>query len=64
MSQRLIPAGKRSGLQTHTATTEIVHADEKLTAFLELEKAVRPSRKRGFDRARHVDVRDAFIVRA
>ena len=42
----------------------IVHAGKKLTAFLELERAVWPSRKRGFDRARHVGVRDAFIVRA
>ena len=37
---------KRFGLQTHIAETEnasFVHADEKLTAFLELEAgAVRP----------------------
>jgi hypothetical protein len=42
--QRLIPTGERSGLQTRTATTEkrlVVHADEKLTAFVELESAVR-----------------------
>ena len=40
MSQRLIPTGERSGLLTHIATTEsgfVVRADEKLTAFLELE---------------------------
>jgi hypothetical protein len=39
----LIPAGEQSGLQTHIATTEsvcVVQADEKLTAFLELEGAI------------------------
>jgi hypothetical protein len=37
-SQRLIPTGERSVLQTRIATTEgvSVRADEKLTAFLEL----------------------------
>jgi hypothetical protein len=36
-NQWLIPAGERSGLQTHIATTErfVVHAEEKLTAFLD-----------------------------
>ena len=41
--QRLIPTGERSGLQTRIAATEVrfvVHADEKLTAFVELERAV------------------------
>ena len=40
MCQRLIPAGERSGLLTRIAATEsvyVVQADEKLTAFLELE---------------------------
>jgi hypothetical protein len=40
-SQRLIPTSEQSGLLTHTATTErdfVVRADEKLTAFLELER--------------------------
>jgi hypothetical protein len=43
-SQRLIQTGKRSSLQTRTATTESVslHADDKPTAFLELESAIRP----------------------
>jgi hypothetical protein len=39
MSQRLIPKGERSGLQTGTATTEsvyVVQADEKLTGFTQL----------------------------
>jgi hypothetical protein len=39
-SQSLIPTGGRSGLETHIATTGkrfIVRADEKLTAFVELE---------------------------
>jgi hypothetical protein len=39
--QRLIPTGERSGLQTHIAMTESVHADELLTAFAELESAIR-----------------------
>jgi hypothetical protein len=40
----LIPAGERSGLQTRIAATESVSlcgADEKLTAFLELESVIR-----------------------
>ena len=40
--QRLIPTGEQSGLQTHIATTENVSlcgADDKLTAFVELEIA-------------------------
>jgi hypothetical protein len=40
----LIPAGEQSGLQTHIAATEkrfVVRADEKLTAFLELESVIR-----------------------
>jgi hypothetical protein len=46
VSQPLMPTGKRSGFQTHTATTEsVVHADEKLTAFVELEAAIRACRK-------------------
>jgi hypothetical protein len=35
--------GERSGLLTHIATTESVssvRADEKLTAFIELERAI------------------------
>jgi len=39
----LILSGERSGLLTHTAATEsafIVRADEKLTAFAELERAI------------------------
>jgi hypothetical protein len=46
MSQRLIPTGERSGLLTLTATTEsafVVHADEKLSAFVELERVSRES---------------------
>ena len=46
MSQPWIPSGERSGLQTPIAVTEkrlVLHADEKLTAFLELESAVRSS---------------------
>ena len=42
-SQRLIPAGEQSGLQTRIATMEkrfVVHADQKLTAFLEPESAI------------------------
>jgi hypothetical protein len=40
--QLLILRGERSGLQTRVATTESVssRADEKLTAFLELESAI------------------------
>ena len=40
MSQRLIPTGERSGLQTHIATTESVSLCvrmKSLTAFVELE---------------------------
>jgi hypothetical protein len=40
----LIPTGERSGLQTRIAATEsgfVVRADEMLTAFLELEAAIR-----------------------
>jgi hypothetical protein len=41
VSQRLIPTGEQSGLRMHTVTTESgVHADEKLTAFMELESAI------------------------
>jgi hypothetical protein len=42
-SQRLIPTDERSGLLTRIATTESVSssgADEKLTAFLELESVI------------------------
>jgi hypothetical protein len=43
-SQRLIPTGERSGLQTHTRDDGkrfLVRADENLTAFVELESATR-----------------------
>jgi len=43
-SQRLIPTGEQSGLQTHThrdAKRFVVHSDDKLTAFVELEAAIR-----------------------
>jgi hypothetical protein len=43
VSQRLIPTGEQSGLQTHIATTEngsFVRADEKLPALIELESAI------------------------
>ena len=43
MSQDLIPTGTRSELLTRVATTAgalIVHADEKLSAFVELERQV------------------------
>jgi hypothetical protein len=45
--QRLIPTGERCGLQTHIATTErlIVRADDKLTAFVGLERATRLARR-------------------
>jgi len=33
----LIPTGEPSGLQTRTATENVVRADKKLTAFLEME---------------------------
>jgi hypothetical protein len=39
----LLPTGAQSGLLTHTAMTESVSScvpDEKLTAFLELERAI------------------------
>jgi hypothetical protein len=42
-SRRLIPMGERSGLQTRIATMGkrfVVHADEKLTALLELKSAI------------------------
>jgi hypothetical protein len=41
--ERLIPMGKRSGLLTRTANRKrfVVRADEKLTAFLELQSAIR-----------------------
>ena len=42
-SQQLIPRGERSGLLTHTATMVkrfVVLADERLTAFVELERQV------------------------
>jgi hypothetical protein len=40
----LIPTGGRSGLRTHIAAMEkrfVVRADENLTAFVELESAIR-----------------------
>ena len=43
-SQRLIPAGEQFSLLMRTATTENVslcERDEKLTAFVELESAIR-----------------------
>jgi hypothetical protein len=43
-SQRCIVTSERSGLQTRIATTGsvfVVRADEKLTAFLELESVIR-----------------------
>jgi hypothetical protein len=42
--QRLIPTGERSSLPTRIAATEsvsFVRADEKLTAFMEVESAIR-----------------------
>jgi hypothetical protein len=41
MSQRLIPKGERSGLQTHRGDGKrfVVHAEELLTAFVELVAA-------------------------
>ena len=44
MSQRLIPTGGRSGLLRRIAATESVlfaHAEEKPSAFLELESVIR-----------------------
>jgi hypothetical protein len=44
VSQRLIPTGKQSGLaDAHRDNGKrfVVHAEEKLTAFLELESAIR-----------------------
>jgi hypothetical protein len=41
----LIPTGEGSGLQTRIATTEsglLCNSDEKLSAFVELESAIRP----------------------
>lgn len=43
MCQPWIATGEQSGLPMHIAATEkrfVVRADEKLTAFLELERAV------------------------
>jgi hypothetical protein len=45
-SQQWIPTGERSGLQMHIAYNGkrfVVRADEKLTAFLELERVTRES---------------------
>ena len=45
-SQPLIPTGEQFGLLMHIATTEnvsVIHADELLTAFMELESAIRAS---------------------
>ena len=45
----MIPTGERSGLQTRVAamgSVTLVHAEQKLTAFLELESAI----CRGFKR--------------
>ena len=44
MSQRLIPTGERSGLQTRIATTESASLCVRITrlaAFVELESAIR-----------------------
>jgi hypothetical protein len=44
----LIPTGEQSGLLMHIAVTEkrfVVRSDEKLTAFVELESAIRDSTK-------------------
>jgi hypothetical protein len=44
MSQLLIPRGERSGLQTRIGGDGkrfIVRAEEKLTAFVELESVIR-----------------------
>jgi hypothetical protein len=44
MSQRLIPTGERFGLLTRIVTKGkrfVVRADEKLTAFMELEAVVK-----------------------
>jgi hypothetical protein len=41
----LIPAGERFGLLTRTAATKralLCNSDEKLSAFVELESAIRP----------------------
>ena len=42
MSQRLIPTVERSGLQTHHDDEKhfVVPANEKLTAFLEIESVI------------------------
>jgi len=43
MSQRWISKGERSGSRTHITAMEksfVVRADEKLTAFLELEREI------------------------
>jgi hypothetical protein len=46
VSERLIPTGERSGLQTRIGAMESVSLctpDEKLIAFIELESAIRGS---------------------
>jgi hypothetical protein len=42
-NQPLIQRGEQSGLRTHREDNQrfVVHADEKLTAFLELERVIR-----------------------
>jgi hypothetical protein len=49
VSQRLIPTGERSSVQTRIAATEgkrfVVRADEKLTAFVELESTIRAAER-------------------
>jgi hypothetical protein len=44
VSQQWIPTGEQSGLQTHRNNGKrfVVRADEKLTAFVELESTIRP----------------------
>jgi len=49
LTQRLIPTGERSGLQTRSATTESVSLCtwmKKLTTFVELKFAIRVGRDR------------------
>jgi hypothetical protein len=44
MKTSVIPTGEQSGSQTHTVRrgkAVHVHADEKVTAFVELEAAIR-----------------------
>jgi hypothetical protein len=53
-SQRLIPTGERFGLRTRIATMESVSlcgADEKLTAFVELESALFSGRRLALEQA-------------